>query len=74
MWVKAHYGDSFHVSHCTTFQGCACLSLSHLKLLKEFHNIFVYYVRIQPRQDIKIKTISFHFVKWDIGIYLWKRI
>jgi len=34
------------VSHCITFQGCACLSVSHLKLLKEFHNIFAYYVII----------------------------
>jgi hypothetical protein len=31
---------------CTTFKGCACLSISHLKLLKDFDNIFAYYVRI----------------------------
>jgi hypothetical protein len=36
----------FGVSHCTTFHGCACLNVSHLKFLKDFHNIFAYYVRI----------------------------
>ncbi len=36
----------FGASHCTAFQGCACLNVSHLKLLKDFHNIFAYYVRI----------------------------
>jgi len=36
----------FGVSHYITFQGCACLSVSHLKLSKDFHNIFAYYVRI----------------------------
>jgi hypothetical protein len=34
------------MSHCTTFQKCAYLNVSHLKLSKEFHNIFAYYVRI----------------------------
>jgi hypothetical protein len=36
----------FGVSHCIAFQGYACLSVSHLKLLKDFHNFFAYYVRI----------------------------
>ncbi len=36
----------FGVSHCINFQGCKCLSVSHLTLLKDFHNIFAYYVRI----------------------------
>ncbi len=36
----------FGMSHCITFQGCTCLSVSHFKLLKEFHNIFTYYVKI----------------------------
>jgi len=36
----------FKVSNYTTFQGCACLNVSHLKLSKYFHNIFAYYVRI----------------------------
>ncbi len=34
------------LSHCITFQGCACLSVLRLKLLKDFHNIFAYYVKI----------------------------
>ncbi len=37
---------SFKVSHCITFQGCECLIVFNLKLLKKFHNIFSYYVRI----------------------------
>jgi hypothetical protein len=36
----------FGMSHCITFQRCGCLNVSHLELLKDFHNIFVYYVRI----------------------------
>ncbi len=40
--VKAHYNDPFEVSRCTIFQGCACLCVSHFKLLKDFHN----YVKI----------------------------
>jgi hypothetical protein len=36
----------FGVSHCIVFQGCACLSVSHFKLLKYFYNIFTYYFRI----------------------------
>jgi hypothetical protein len=62
----------FWVLHCTIFPGCACLNVSHLKLLKDFHNIFAYYVRMQPRQKFFFKNISFHFIKWEIGIYLWK--
>jgi hypothetical protein len=58
----------FWVSNCIIFQGCACLNVSHLKILKEFHNIFVYYIK----QDIRIETISLHFIKSEIGIYLWK--
>jgi hypothetical protein len=45
-WVKTNYGDPFEVSHYTTFQGCACLGVSHLKLLKDFHSIFAYNVKI----------------------------
>jgi hypothetical protein len=45
-WVKAHYSDPSKVSHCTTFQGCACLCVSHFKVLKDFHNIFAYYVKV----------------------------
>jgi hypothetical protein len=45
-WVKARYNDASEVSHCTTFQGCACLCVSHFKLLKDFHNLFTYYVKI----------------------------
>jgi hypothetical protein len=29
----------FGVSHYITFQGHTCLSVSHLQLLKEFHNV-----------------------------------
>jgi hypothetical protein len=46
MWKHTMMTLKFGVSHCTTFQGCACLNVSHLKSLKEFHNIFAYYVRI----------------------------
>jgi hypothetical protein len=31
--------------------------------LKEFHNIFVFYVRMQLKQDIKKKATSSHFIK-----------
>ncbi len=31
---------------CITFQGCTYLSVSHLKLLKEYNNNFSHYVRI----------------------------
>jgi len=34
------------VSHCTSFQRCACWNVFQFKLSKEFHNIFAYYVRI----------------------------
>jgi hypothetical protein len=52
VYPETHYGwkhitlTPFGVSHCITFQGCACLNVSHLKLLKDFHNSFAYYVRI----------------------------
>jgi hypothetical protein len=36
----------FGVSHCTNFQGCVCLNVSYFKLLKDYHNVFAYYVRI----------------------------
>ncbi len=36
----------FGVLHYTTFQECACLSVSHFKVSKDFHNIFTYYLRI----------------------------
>jgi hypothetical protein len=44
--VKNTTMTPFVVSHCTTFQECACLNVSHFKLLKDFHNIFAYYVKI----------------------------
>jgi hypothetical protein len=37
---------SFGMSHCTTLKGRACLNVSNFKLLKEFYNIFAYYVKI----------------------------
>jgi hypothetical protein len=46
MWKHIMMTPKFGVSHCITFQGCACLNVSHLESLKEFHNIFAYYVRI----------------------------
>jgi hypothetical protein len=36
----------FGVSHYTTFQGCACLNVSHIKLFLKIHNIFAYDVKI----------------------------
>jgi len=63
----------FRMSYYITFQGCACLNVSHLNFLKNFHNIFVYYVRILPEQDIWKEIISYHFIKWKIVIYLWKK-
>ncbi len=42
--------------------------------LKEFQDIFAYYVRIQLKQGIKKETISFHFIKQEIGIYSWKQM
>ncbi len=36
------WGVTLHI----IFKGCACLSVSHLKLSKYFHNSFAYYVRI----------------------------
>jgi len=62
---------SFGVSHYTTIQECACLNISHLKFLKKFHNIFVYYVRIYFKQDIqkKISFISFYKGEnWNIFV------
>jgi hypothetical protein len=58
---------SFGVSHYIIFQGCACLSVFHLKPLKEFHNIFAYYV-LEYNFDkiLRKKTISFHFIKWRL--------
>jgi hypothetical protein len=57
------------MSHCTTFQRCACLTISHFKILNDFHNMFAYYVEILTKQDIRKKIISFHFIKWEIGVY-----
>jgi hypothetical protein len=45
-WWKHTMVTPFGVSHYTTFMGCACLSVSHFKILKYFHNIFAYYVKI----------------------------
>ncbi len=59
------------MSHCTTFQGCACLSVSHLKLLKTIHNIFL---RILLEYNLgkrleKNKFISFYKVgDWSIFV------
>jgi hypothetical protein len=36
----------FVMSHCIVFFKCVCLSVSHFKLSKDFHNILAYYVRI----------------------------
>jgi len=57
----------FGISHCITFQGCACLSVSHLKLLKEFHIMLEYNLG-----KILEKKNSFRFIKQEVGIYLWK--
>jgi hypothetical protein len=56
------------------FSRCACLNVFHLKLLKTIHNFFAYYIRIQLRQDIKKEAISFHFIRLEIQVYLWKQM
>ncbi len=47
--MKTHYGDTFWGVMFKIFQGCACWSVSHLKLLKYFHNNFSCDVRIYLR-------------------------
>jgi hypothetical protein len=64
----------FRVSYLYYFPRMCLLELSHLKLLKYFHNNFPYDVKIHLRQDIKKENILFHFIKWEIGIYLWKQM
>jgi hypothetical protein len=52
--------DAFKVWHFTTFQGCACLNVSDLKLSKDFHNIFAYYVKYNLGKILEKKL--FHFI------------
>jgi hypothetical protein len=58
----------FGVSHYTTFQGCGCLSVSHLKILKEFHNIFAYIMlEYNFGKTLEKKFISFYKIgDWNI--------
>jgi hypothetical protein len=43
--VKAHYNDPFPfgVSHCITFQGCACLNVSYQKIFTVFLYLMLQY-------------------------------
>ncbi len=70
--MKTHYNDPLWGVTLYYFPKVCMLSVSHLKFFKEFHNFFAYYIRIQPRKDIKNEIISFHFIKWEIIVYLWK--
>ncbi len=72
--AKTHYSDPFWFIKLYYFLRMCMLSVSHLKLLKYFHNIFAYYVRIKPVEDIIKEIILFHLIKWGIGIYLWKQM
>jgi len=45
-WAKHTMVTPFGMSHCITFSRYACLNVSHLKFLKDFHNIFAHYVKI----------------------------
>jgi len=52
----------FGVSHCIIFQGCACLNVSHLKILKEFHNIFAY-IMLEYNFGKTLGKKKNHFIK-----------
>jgi hypothetical protein len=54
------------MSYYSNFQGCACLNLSHFKLLKYFQNIFTYYFRMWPRKNIR--KILFNFIYY-VGVW-----
>jgi hypothetical protein len=61
---------SFGVSHGITFQGCACLNVSHIKVLKELHDTFAYYVRIWLKQDVKYIYFIFFYKFGDWNIFV----
>ncbi len=69
MGVKAHYHDPFWGVTLYYFPKVCMFECISNQTLKNLHNIFAYYVRIQYRQDIK-NFILFHFIKWEIGVYL----
>jgi len=63
--VKVHYGDPFWDVTLYYFK-----NVSHLKLLKESHNIFVYYVIIYPKQIFKNKLFYFIYKMRDWNIFV----
>jgi hypothetical protein len=59
--IKTQYSGPLYIKGChivLLFRGCACLNVSHLKLLKKIHNIFAYNIKIQPKQNIEIKPFN----------------
>jgi hypothetical protein len=59
----------FGLSHYISFHGCACLIVSHLKLLKKIPMFFNIMLEYNLSKIFIKKTISFNFVMWEIGIY-----
>jgi hypothetical protein len=72
--VKAHDRDALWGVTLYYFLGVCMFECVPPQSLKEFQDIFAYYVRIQLKQGIKKETISFHFIKQEIGIYSWKQM
>jgi hypothetical protein len=56
------------------FSGCACFNVFHLKLLKNIHNFFAYYIKYNLGKIFFKKAISFHFIRLEIQVYLSKQM
>jgi hypothetical protein len=68
--VKTHYNDLlWGVTLYYFSKVCIFEYISYFKFLKTFHNIFAYYVRIYPKEDIKKVNYFISFYKgedWNI--------
>ncbi len=51
--------NQVEVSHCTIFKGCACLTVSHFKLVKDFHSVL--HTMLNNLGKILEKNL-FHFI------------
>ncbi len=77
--VKAHYGDPlWRKSHYTTFQRCACLSVSHLGAImligakcNHNHYLILYFYTKNIIREFQFENKQFfpHIIKFNILFY-----
>jgi hypothetical protein len=72
--VKAHYNDPLYVIILYCFSRWSFLSLNHIKVSKDFHNVFTYHDKAQPIKKNGKENQSFSlYIMLAWNIFAWRK-